>query len=222
MIKKFSNWFIRQTFTAKISLVALIILIVVGGIIQLASLTTPKVNRNIPVPTTPPTSISSPQPSGTANPNIGHDKIIDIGNTNLNDGTVFKLPYTIDQMFALNTFTRKAAIEQCKATAGENNASIIARITPYFQNPAELVKQNYFYTDSLNQGCTILSTDPVTFNETKKIITYSVTAIKYFVAPDQASLPVDKRLVQRANATFIYECVLQPNGSWIITGLAAS
>ena len=224
MIKKFSDWFIRQTFAAKISLVVLALALVIAGIFQLSNITTPQQSKPTPTQTSIfPTKTSTPQPTSSESSAPIGDKIIILSDPSAGggDGLQFTVPYTIDQMYALNTFTHDAAIQQCKATAGESDASIVSRISPYFQNPADLVKQGYFYTDNLDQGCTVQSTDPLTYNVTQNVITYSVTAIKYFVAPDQANLPADKRLVQRANATYVYQAVLQTNDSWIITGLAS-
>jgi len=217
-MKKFANWFMKQTSATKFSLVGLGVVLLIVAIFQLASLTqgapepvesnNPTNPVNTPTPTPTPTGTPTP---GPLNPNNDAE-----GGTEIE----LNLPYTAEQVNAITPFLTAATLAFCNQNSTESNEAMIARLAPYFETAEELVNGGYARTGNLQQVCTIFGSFPESYNATDNTVTYSVTSMRDSISFDQQDIPQKDWVITRETVNNFFELKLKEDGNWIIVRMA--
>lgn len=147
-MKKFSDWFTRQTVGARIALIVTAVAIVIAGLASLSQFL--KQDAEVVVPDD--TSTSAPveeEPTPTAEPT---EAVVEEPNLMLDapvddEGGYSIIPndkstFTNDDLNTLPGFVQNAAVNLCQATDTETSDARLARLSQWFDAGSDAMKPN--------------------------------------------------------------------------------
>lgn len=212
-MKKFSEWFMRQTTPAKIALVAAFVILVIAGIYQLSIATAPE-----PKPEPTPTPTQEPvTPTPTPEPTIEEPPIFEESDSH--GDTVFGSDETAQEIAAMMRVAEEGALAQCYYDYRESVETRVARIAPYFKNPESVIANNPGFnpTDAIAQNCIYLGFQPTNYNANTRIFTLNITVNQIYVPVGQDTSGPEMT-TQSRTINYYYDLEQQPDGRYLIVG----
>lgn len=212
-----SEWFFKQKFSTKVTLVGLTIAIIIGIIITIASALrsndTPPVEpdpviTNQPVESPTPTATSTPEP---LDPREVEDEHAEGGGHN--EVTVKpNSTWTLDDIDDLQNFLGPASTEYCHIIFGETDEARHARLSPYFGTESPAMQPNQVIPVVQAQQCSNLGTTAGATDDDTGYLNATTTVSLYTV---YVAASEEDRVAQQKYHSYEYK-VTKRNGSWVI------